>query len=205
LFPHHHKKPQSGFTLLEILIVIVIIAVLSGMAVIGLTGLGSGDEAETTARRIAALLRLGSDEAVLSATEMGLYFEEDRYAFLVFSGDAWLPLQNDKIFRPRQLPTVLDIDLIQHGEPLMLAAAQAAEEEAEEEQEGDSETDENSESQDADEEESEEPAHPPPQILILSGGGFSPFELIVETTDDDEITWVVKGGLAGEITVERKE
>lgn len=191
--------------MLEVLITIVIIAILTGIGVMSLAGLGSGDEAETNAKRIAALLRLASDEAVLSATEMGLYFEEGRYQFLVFSGSAWLPIQNDELFRERALPAVLDIDLIQHGEPLMLAAAQAAEEEDDEAQEENEQSIENNPAENSENtDDAEEPAHPPPQILILSGGGFSPFELVIEAPNNPT-TWIVKGGLAGEITVERKE
>lgn len=217
-FPHRHRPPARraspragrGFTLLELLVVIMIIALISGSALLSLGQLASGGEAEDTARRIAALLRLGSDESVLNAREIGLYLDRSEYRFLVYQGGVWLPVENDRLFQPHSIPAGLELELVQHGESLQLPAppeendADADAETTGTDNENGNGTAENAAGGSQQPDESE--GHPPPQILLLSSGEISPFELYVSSdTDDDAAVWVVRGALTGEIRVERRE
>lgn len=79
---------SRGFTLIEMLIVIVIIAMISSLAVLSI-----GDSLErklrSEAERLQTVLLAASEEAVYGTTELGLYLTENRYA----------PLRYDKVAR----------------------------------------------------------------------------------------------------------
>lgn len=72
----HHRKVAAGFTLFEILIVMVVIAILTGM--IALTTSDSPARVlKEEAERFDAFVRLLQDESVLMGTEYGLFIYSD--------------------------------------------------------------------------------------------------------------------------------
>ncbi len=78
------KRRIKGFTLIEIMIVMVLLGLISSVAVFTL---GSGKqqrELENESQRLHALLRMASEEAILSNTEIGFLISEDGYEFLEF-------------------------------------------------------------------------------------------------------------------------
>lgn len=86
-----------GFTLLEILIVMVILGVLAGFAVLAV-GTNTGRHLEQEARRLVVLADLARDEALLTGQLRALGFSSTGYAFLqrVYLEEGqvmWLPLE----------------------------------------------------------------------------------------------------------------
>ena len=109
---------SSGFTLLEVLVVVIIIGVVISFAVLSIN---SDDKTlEETATRLQALIGLGSQEAVLQSTELALQFNEDGYEFLAFDGKKWQPISDDQILRPRKLPDTVTVDYEPEGQKLTL-------------------------------------------------------------------------------------
>lgn len=78
---------KHGFTLVEILIVIVIIGALAGMTVVNLGGSGRGQELEREAKRIHALMRQASEQAVLDNEELGFLLDHNLYRFLEYNAE----------------------------------------------------------------------------------------------------------------------
>ena len=74
---------DAGFTLLEVLVTLALIGILTGLAVLSITGF-SGTEAslEREVQRLAARLEHHRDEAVLLSDTRGLWLAADRYQFL---------------------------------------------------------------------------------------------------------------------------
>ncbi|QEP44366.1 type II secretion system protein GspH [Ectothiorhodospiraceae bacterium BW-2] len=94
----------GGFTLLELMVVLVIIAIIMAMAVLSVGDGGLTRRLQQERQRLATLIELAGDEAILRGQVIGVRFEQDSYRFMHYEAQQWLPYEADKIFRPRQLP-----------------------------------------------------------------------------------------------------
>ncbi len=95
----------------------VLLGLLTGVAVFTL---GSGKlqrELENEAERLHALLRMASDEAVLSNTEIGFSIDEEGYQFLEYDEEklTWSDSGVD-VLKPREFPEWLAIEFRRDGE-----------------------------------------------------------------------------------------
>lgn len=114
-----------GFTLLEILVVVLIIGIVLSLATLAFRD-DTADRLQTEARRLAALLTLASQEAVLQGEEMAAAFSPQGYRFQVLEENKWVDAR-DAVLRERQLAEDLALFLEIEGE-----TAQPGEQEAEE-------------------------------------------------------------------------
>ncbi len=121
LASHRRQTRHSlqGFTLLEVLVVILMIGIILGIAVISLPQ-SSHDQLATEAERLNALITLASQEAVISNRQMALDFTPDGYRFLAQSdkGD-WQTLTSGAL-HPRTLADGLQLDVTLEGLRLQL-------------------------------------------------------------------------------------
>ncbi len=108
-----------GFTLIEVMVVMVIVGLMLGFATLSLN-LTAGP-AETEARRLAALARLAAEEAILNNQELALRFSRDGYRFQTLGENGWTDLEDDPTFRPRRYPAPLVLEGEIDGEPLEFA------------------------------------------------------------------------------------
>lgn len=85
------KKNHRGFTLLEILVVISIIAISMGLIVISINPTDSRRDLAKEAKHFEQLLKLVIDEAIFKHQEIGLKVYDDHIEFLNFnqSTQAW--------------------------------------------------------------------------------------------------------------------
>jgi len=108
-------RRTRGFTLLELLIVLVIIGITVSFIVLSLGLKNPQDELKEQGVRIAALMQLASEESILLGTELALQFNGDGYFFLNLKDDHWLEIKNDQIFRQREIPEHIAIDVSVEG------------------------------------------------------------------------------------------
>jgi general secretion pathway protein H len=103
------RRPVArGFTLLELLVVMVIISLGIAVTVISLRPDTRGIVREEGAR-LAALLVLASEESGINGTPLAWMGNEQGYQFLAREltdqGPDWSIIRGDDLLHPRQLPT----------------------------------------------------------------------------------------------------
>lgn len=90
-----------GFTLLELLVVMVISGILLGVVTLNST-VGEREWLRQEARRIALLLQMARDEAIVRDRSISLVLDEYRYRFLIRQNTQWELMADDPIWRERE-------------------------------------------------------------------------------------------------------
>ena len=85
---HWGLRGQHGFTLLELLVVITLVAILTGTVVLGFAGADTQQEIRGFAQRFAYRIELARQQALQRNREWGVYVEEQGYRFAEFDPDA---------------------------------------------------------------------------------------------------------------------
>ena len=117
-------RGQRGFTLIEILVVMVIIAIITTVAVLSL---GTGDRGRLVkqeAHRLAAVLDVASQDAVIQSSQYGLRVAGDGYGFLELHNQKWRPLAGDPALSHHSLPDGMRLELNVEGLAAKLTSAE---------------------------------------------------------------------------------
>ena len=189
-----------GFTLIEVLAVVVIIGVMSVIAVISVRALGGRDDQGQAATRLAGLIQLASENARLENIQYGLVVKPHHYQFVRLSGNNWSAIGNDPSFKLRQLPDGMELSVdVQNAIHVPLpataggkgASASASAMGAASASEGDS--------SNASDSGNAKALHP--QIAILSTGEMTPFTMRLTNPQNNKV-YVLRGDNNGQIHIE---
>ncbi len=113
---------SRGFTLVELLVVMVIIGLTLGMATLNAIP-SPRQDLEKEARRLALLLQLARDEAIVRNRLVAFEANGDRYRFMVRGDAGWEPVTRDDLLRERGFknpPLQLVLEPAGTGNPEML-------------------------------------------------------------------------------------
>lgn len=171
---------SGGFTLVEILVVVVIMAVLLALAVlsIGVTGRDAGLDDET--RRIQGLMSLLHERALLEGRDFGMRLEPAAYEFVVYDvyKNRWQPMAQDQEFRRRDLQKGLSFQLQLDSQVVVLKPV--------------------------DKTFSSGPTSQAPQLAIAASGEGTPFRLTL-TREQTKASATVSGDAAGKVSSENSD
>jgi general secretion pathway protein H len=117
------RRSSGGFTLVEIMVVVVIIGILTIGALLSLSFLGSDRQLHTEGERLVDLMNYAQEQGELQTREMGLYCTDHGYSFLAFDArrNLWVPIDDDDALRARTLPDAIKLQLDVEGREVVLA------------------------------------------------------------------------------------
>jgi len=111
-----------GFTLVELLVVMVIIGLTLGMATLNAIP-SPRQDLDKEAQRLALLLQLARDEAIVRNRLVAFEANGERYRFMVRGDAGWEPVTRDDLLREREFknsPLQLILEPVGTGNPDML-------------------------------------------------------------------------------------
>ncbi len=176
------RHSQHGFTLLEILVVLVIIGVMIAMATLSFGVLGQDREVEEETRRIWAVIAQAREEAELQAIDLAIFVGQTDYEFMRFDTrrNEWTPVVDDKLYAQRTLPEGLRLRLWLESREIILKPGLP------------------------DRSKKDESQKFPPQLTVLSSGDVVPFEMQIER-DGAPALWRMTSLADGDLRVERRK
>jgi general secretion pathway protein H len=104
---------SKGFTLVEILVVVVIMAIVISLAILSIGTTGRDTQLDEESRRIEGLVGLLHERALLEGRDFGMRVEPTAYEFVVYDTrrNRWMTLGQEREFRHRDLPKGLSFQL----------------------------------------------------------------------------------------------
>ncbi|MBE0421141.1 type II secretion system minor pseudopilin GspH [Pseudoalteromonas nigrifaciens] len=184
------RAKSRGFSLIEILVVLVIIAFATKMVVYSLEG-GAEDELDTQALRLHTTINMASEFAILNQVELGFHIDNNVFEFLVFDGEKWVSFVREALFEPVEFDPrfklALNLDDLAWAQDNLLEQANWRE------------------LMSGDEDSLLElKKFKIPQVLILSSGEVSAFQLALELKEQSEPVYFIEGEFTAPVNLRRE-
>lgn len=117
-------RRSGGFTLIEIMVVVAIIAVMTGAVVLKVDFRNVGTTVRDAAQRTQLLMLLAADEAIYARQQLGIRFHPNNYEFYILSGNeegqgTWEIIEHPQLkFRDESVEMEFRVDI--SGLPIVL-------------------------------------------------------------------------------------
>ncbi len=189
---------QRGFTLIEVMVVVVLIGLMASLVQFNFSGNNPEDKLNYESARFAAIFEVAAEYGMLNNIELGLIVKKDSYQFLAYDGTQWTEIPEQdwqaNVTLPEDIDLSLELDDLPIEEPMLFDADTFRE-------------------KDEDDftllskEEREKKIIP--QVYILSGGDLSPFSVTFRLTEElayiegaEDLAYRVTGLYSVPLTIE---
>ncbi|MGI9279866.1 MAG: type II secretion system minor pseudopilin GspH [Endozoicomonas sp.] len=180
---------HAGFTLLEIMLVLVLLGIATAVVLPTLEPGDSTARLKTDAERFAALVKTGHEESLVKGKDLGVKFTRNGYQFMEWQEGKWQPLESDRLLTEKELPEAISLDF-KPGELVWQAALDA-------EQQEDSSSLFTGSGLFGDEEESKKT----PDLYLWSSGEVTPAEVRFQSANDGRRYFSVMIRETGEVKI----
>ena len=174
---------QRGFSLLELLVVLIVVVLITSMVSLTVSSGGQGVRLESTVRRLADVASYALDEAQMTGLDYGLLLQEVhedgasyyRYSWHQRRLDGWQqPAAGQDVFEPQRLPPEVRLELeLENTPPVELSP------------------------------DDEEP-QTRPQVVFYSSGETTVGAIDVRQRDNSDLLWRIEWDLLGRFEVLRR-
>jgi general secretion pathway protein H len=189
---------QRGFTLIEVMVVVVLIGLMASLVQFNFSGNKPADKLKHESARFAAIFEVAADYGMLNNIELGLIVKKDSYQFLGYDGTRWTEIPEQdwqaNVTVPEDIVLSIELDDLPIEEPMLFDADTFKEK------------DEDDFTLLSKEEQEEKII---PQVYILSGGDLTPFSLtfrlneeLIFTEDAEGLAYRVTGIYSIPLTIE---
>ncbi|TPH15249.1 type II secretion system minor pseudopilin GspH [Litorilituus lipolyticus] len=192
------SKKLKGFTLIEVMVVVVLIGIIASSIQFNFFGERPEDVLKKSSHQFAAIFETAADYGLLNNIELGLVVNEDNYQFLGYDGVKWSEIADQDWLTAGQLPPQVEMSLqlddLPIEEPLLFDSSVIQEQD---------ENDFSTRNKD------EKEKKIIPQVYILSGGDITPFSLTFSYNEEaslindvEDLAYRVSGLYSIPLTIE---
>jgi len=116
---------SGGFTLIEVMVVVAIIAIMVGTIILKIDLQNIGTIVRDTAQRTRLLMILASDQAIYSRQQLGIRFHPNSYEFYILNadektGDGTWEIIEDERLKYKEIPVDIEFQVEISGLPIVL-------------------------------------------------------------------------------------
>ncbi len=182
---------SRGFTLIEVMLVILVIGVIMSAIQFTFQSNQSHEQLEQASRRFAGVFELASEYGMLNNVELGLVVTEESYQFVGYDGTRWTELSDVDALATYTLPENIQLELILDDLPIEEGVLMVSREDFI--------------SEDEDQYRDQPQELIQPQVILLSGGDYNPFSLVFSFRDEFEqgsVSYKVTGLYSTQLAIE---
>lgn len=182
-------RQQAGFTLIEMMVVLVLIGIIVGSVVLSINTDKLEEHMEIEMNRLRALIMLAREEAILQDHDMALTIKEGSYSFQRYDikEEQWFAMDDGQVFRERRLPPGTEMVLV-------------IEDLASDDKKNQPGLSRNKDEDEQDDKKKDEDANIQ-RVVIFPSGEIFPFELILRK-EDQSMQFKLVANQDGEVIVE---
>jgi general secretion pathway protein H len=166
---------DGGFTLLEILVVVTIIAIIVSVALLSMGTLGADHGLDEEIQRFTDVIEVAHEQAELEGRDYGIVFLPDQFEVRHYDqrSRVWMTPIDDRLLARHSLPDGVSLTLQVDGRPVILKRPDPGKE-------------------------------PLPQVLVMSSGDITPYVLTLQR-DGSRYLVTLTGQPDGTIKVEKPD
>ncbi len=204
-------KKQQGFSLIEILVVVVIISLFSAAVVMSFNPNNTASELRQESLRLQRVISIALDEAQIQGAELGLVITDEGYQFLVLNERIWQPISDDKAFDihywPKNTEIFLELEGLQSNsqqrQQQFTLSNNFSDKLSRDRDRDSANTDDDFSFTLEDQQQQDESVKTTPQIYLLSSGETTPFELVIMKPEDErEVYYQITANYVGAVNID---